>query len=171
MLYGETPCNPNMAVLDLEEFGKLGRSLDNVLTIVDSTFASPYLQPVIKHGIDISMHSWYVLILYSLISVNIAKKKNEETHFSYFYIVQRQSYKQRQLVICIGCHCSTKYLGGHSDLVAGCLTFGSVDLWKTMIHYQTTLGTSMVGLFLQNYTLTTRTPLYTVLPRKCFNGI
>lgn len=95
MLYGETPCNPNMAILDLEEFGKLGRSLDNVLTIVDSTFASPYLQPVIKHGIDISMHS------------------------------------------------CTKYLGGHSDLVAGCLTFGSVDLWKTMIHYQTTLGTSM----------------------------
>lgn len=47
---------------------------------------------------------------------------------------------------CIGCHCSTKYLGGHSDLVAGCLTFGSVDLWKTMIHYQTSLGTSMVGL-------------------------
>lgn len=64
MLYGETPCNPNMAILDLEEFGKLGRSLDNVLTIVDSTFASPYLQPVIKHGIDISMHSWYVLVLY-----------------------------------------------------------------------------------------------------------
>lgn len=53
-----------MAILDLEEFGKLGRSLDNVLTIVDSTFASPYLQPVIKHGIDISMHSWYVLVLY-----------------------------------------------------------------------------------------------------------
>ena len=42
-------------------------------------------------------------------------------------------------------HFSTKYLGGHSDLVAGCLTFGSVDLWKAMIHYQTTLGTSMVG--------------------------
>lgn len=65
MLYGETPCNPNMAILDLEEFGKLGRSLDNVLTIVDSTFASPYLQPVIKHGIDISMHSWYVFVLYN----------------------------------------------------------------------------------------------------------
>ncbi|XP_022335742.2 L-methionine gamma-lyase-like [Crassostrea virginica] len=95
MLYGETPCNPNMAILDLAEFGKLGRSLEHVLTMVDSTFASPYLQPVIKHGIDISMHS------------------------------------------------CTKYLGGHSDLVAGCLTFGSVDLWKAMIHYQTTLGTSM----------------------------
>ncbi|XP_061163568.1 L-methionine gamma-lyase-like [Saccostrea echinata] len=95
MLYGETPCNPSMAVLDLEEFGKLGRSLDNVLTIVDSTFASPYLQPVIKHGIDISMHS------------------------------------------------CTKYLGGHSDLVAGCLTFTSVDLWKTVLHFQTTMGTTL----------------------------
>ncbi|XP_062594521.1 L-methionine gamma-lyase-like [Saccostrea cucullata] len=95
MLYGETPCNPNMAVLDLEAFGKLGRSLDNVLTMVDSTFASPYLQPVIKHGIDISMHS------------------------------------------------CTKYLGGHSDLVGGCLTFASVDLWKTVIHYQTSLGTTL----------------------------
>ena len=57
MLYGETPCNPNMAILDLEEFGKLGRSR-NILTMVDNTFASPYLQPVIKYGIDISMHSW-----------------------------------------------------------------------------------------------------------------
>lgn len=57
MLYGETPCNPNMAVLDLEEFGKLGKT-KNILTMVDGTFASPYLQSAIKHGIDISMHSW-----------------------------------------------------------------------------------------------------------------
>ena len=63
MLYGETPCNPNMAILDLAEFGKLGRSLEHVLTMVDSTFASPYLQPVIKHGIDISMHSWHVILI------------------------------------------------------------------------------------------------------------
>lgn len=25
------------------------------------------------------------------------------------------------------------------DRVVGCLTFGAVDLWKTMIHYQTPL--------------------------------
>lgn len=39
---------------------------------------------------------------------------------------------------------STKYLGGHSDLIAGCLTFSSVELWQTMIRYQTTLGSSLV---------------------------
>ncbi|XP_052061814.1 L-methionine gamma-lyase-like [Mytilus californianus] len=94
MLYGETPCNPNMAILDLEEFGKLGKSR-NILTMVDNTFASPYLQPVIKYGIDISMHS------------------------------------------------CTKYLGGHSDLIAGSLTFSSVELWQTTIRYQTTLGASL----------------------------
>ena len=58
MLYGETPCNPNMSILDLQAFGDLGQSLDGVITMVDSTFAGPYLQPAIKYGIDISMHSW-----------------------------------------------------------------------------------------------------------------
>lgn len=28
VLFGETPCNPNMTLLDLEEFGKLGASLE-----------------------------------------------------------------------------------------------------------------------------------------------
>ncbi|XP_033754946.1 L-methionine gamma-lyase-like [Pecten maximus] len=95
MLYGETPCNPTMAILDLEEFGKLGRSLNGVITMVDSTFASPYLQSPIKHGIDISMHS------------------------------------------------CTKYLGGHSDLTAGSLTFRTKDLWQEAILYQTTFGSSL----------------------------
>lgn len=57
LLYGETPCNPSMAILDLEQFGKLGKA-HKILTMVDSTFASPYLQPAIQYGIDISMHSW-----------------------------------------------------------------------------------------------------------------
>lgn len=62
MLYGETPCNPDMAILDLEEFGKLGKSLPNVLTVVDGTFGSPYLQKPLKYGINISIHSWYEII-------------------------------------------------------------------------------------------------------------
>jgi cystathionine beta-lyase/cystathionine gamma-synthase len=57
MLYCETPCNPDMAVVDLIEFGKLGKSLPNVLTVVDGTFASPYVQQPIKLGVDISIHS------------------------------------------------------------------------------------------------------------------
>ena len=36
----ETPCNPNMHIVDLEELGKLGQEMD-VITAVDSTFASP----------------------------------------------------------------------------------------------------------------------------------
>lgn len=39
---------------------------------------------------------------------------------------------------------STKYLGGHSDLIAGSLTFSSVELWQTMMRYRTTLGSSLV---------------------------
>ena len=58
MLIGETPCNPEMSILDLKAFAELGNSLDNVLTMVDGTFASPYLQQVIKYGIDFSVHSW-----------------------------------------------------------------------------------------------------------------
>jgi len=61
VLYGETPCNPDLTILDLEEFGKLGKSLVGVVTIVDSTFGTPYLQKPIKHGIDIVVHSALVL--------------------------------------------------------------------------------------------------------------
>jgi len=57
VLYGETPCNPMNSILDLTEFGKLGHSLKGVVTIVDSTYATPYLQKPIKHGVDISIHS------------------------------------------------------------------------------------------------------------------
>lgn len=43
MLYGEIFCNLNMVIFDLEEFGKFGKLLDNVLIIVDSIFVSFYL--------------------------------------------------------------------------------------------------------------------------------
>ena len=49
-----------MAILDLEAFGALGKSLPGVVTMVDGTFASPYIQQPIKYGIDFSIHSWYV---------------------------------------------------------------------------------------------------------------
>ena len=57
ILYGETPCNPLISVTDLHALAELGRSLDGVITMVDSTYASPYLQQPCKLGIDISMHS------------------------------------------------------------------------------------------------------------------
>ncbi|ESO91064.1 hypothetical protein LOTGIDRAFT_217598 [Lottia gigantea] len=56
ILMGETPCNPCMTILDLEAFGKLGQEKD-ILTVVDATFGSCYLQQPIAHGVDISIHS------------------------------------------------------------------------------------------------------------------
>ena len=58
LLYGETPCNPLVQVQDLEAFGKLGKKHD-VITVVDSTLASPYLQKPLQYGIDIVIHSGY----------------------------------------------------------------------------------------------------------------
>lgn len=57
VLYGETPCNPLLTILDLEEFGHLGKSLQ-IPTVVDSTFATPYVQNPIAHGVDVVVHSW-----------------------------------------------------------------------------------------------------------------
>ncbi|XP_041377156.1 L-methionine gamma-lyase-like [Gigantopelta aegis] len=95
LLYGETPANPEMSILDLEEFGKLGQSLEGVFTIVDATFASPYLQQPMKYGIDFSLHS------------------------------------------------CTKYMGGHSDLIGGCITTRTVDQWKKLKKWQTSVGSML----------------------------
>ena len=57
VLFCETPCNPTMTLVDLEEIGKLGKSL-GIITMVDSTFASSFNQKPIQHGIDVVIHSW-----------------------------------------------------------------------------------------------------------------
>jgi len=54
-----------MTVLDLEEFGQLGNDdcggQADRLTVVDATFASPHLLKPMKYGVDIVIHSAYVL--------------------------------------------------------------------------------------------------------------
>ena len=47
-----------MSILDLEAFGALGKSHPGVITMVDATFASPYLVQPLKFGVDIAIHSW-----------------------------------------------------------------------------------------------------------------
>jgi len=64
-LYAETPSNPVMTVLDLEEFGQLGSNNEDDeerqrLTVVDATLASPQLLQPISYGVDIVIHSAYV---------------------------------------------------------------------------------------------------------------
>jgi cystathionine gamma-synthase len=52
----ETPTNPLMKVVDLRKLAGLAR-MNNLLTIVDNTFLTPYYQRPLELGIDIVLHS------------------------------------------------------------------------------------------------------------------
>lgn len=52
----ETPTNPMLNIVDLEALCALARSR-GILTCVDNTFASPYLQNPLDKGADIVVHS------------------------------------------------------------------------------------------------------------------
>ena len=56
VIYLETPANPTMACLDLEEIAKIAHEY-KVTTIVDNTFCTPYLQRPLSLGIDYVIHS------------------------------------------------------------------------------------------------------------------
>ncbi|MFL2733195.1 MAG: trans-sulfuration enzyme family protein [Gammaproteobacteria bacterium] len=78
MIFVETPTNPLLRVVDLSAIADFAKA-ENILSVCDNTFASPYVQQPLDHGIDIVLHS------------------------------------------------ATKYLGGHSDLIAGALVIGKKD--------------------------------------------
>ena len=78
MIFVETPTNPLLRVVDLLAIADFAKA-ENILSVCDNTFASPYVQQPLNHGIDIVLHS------------------------------------------------ATKYLGGHSDLIAGALVIGKKD--------------------------------------------
>ena len=56
LIWIETPTNPTMQIVDIEAITKIGKE-KGLLTVVDNTFASPYLQNPIDLGADIVMHS------------------------------------------------------------------------------------------------------------------
>ncbi|AOR24648.1 trans-sulfuration enzyme family protein [Clostridium taeniosporum] len=84
-IYIETPTNPLMDITDIKEVAKIAKD-NNLLTIVDNTFMTPYLQKPLLLGADIVIHS------------------------------------------------ATKYLGGHSDLIAGLVVVNNEEL-KEKIHF------------------------------------
>jgi methionine-gamma-lyase len=87
ILYGESPSNPTLDMVDFDALATLGEEL-NVITIIDGTFGSPYNQTPLKHGLDIVIHS------------------------------------------------ATKFLGGHSDLLAGAIVIRKKEhcepVWNTL---------------------------------------
>ncbi|MDM5144019.1 Cystathionine beta-lyase [Lactococcus lactis] len=90
-IYFETPSNPLLKVLDIKEISSIAKAHD-ALTLVDNTFATPYLQQPIALGADIVLHS------------------------------------------------ATKYLGGHSDVVAGLVTTNSKELASEIGFLQNSIG-------------------------------
>lgn len=90
-IFIETPTNPLMDITDIKEVAKLAKKY-GVLTIVDNTFMTPYLQKPLELGADIVVHS------------------------------------------------ATKYLGGHSDLVAGLLVVKEQALWDKLHFIQNATG-------------------------------
>ena len=90
-IFIETPTNPLMGITDIEEVAKIAKE-NNLITIVDNTFMTPYLQKPIKLGADIVIHS------------------------------------------------ATKYLGGHSDLIAGLVVVNNKELADKIGFIQNSTG-------------------------------
>ncbi|HEY0940212.1 MAG TPA: PLP-dependent aspartate aminotransferase family protein [Steroidobacter sp.] len=56
MIWIETPTNPTLRLVDIAQIAEFARKR-NILTVVDNTFASPWVQRPIELGADIVMHS------------------------------------------------------------------------------------------------------------------
>ncbi len=91
LVWIETPTNPLLKVIDITAVAALARDA-GAWSIVDNTFASPYLQQPILLGADLVLHS------------------------------------------------TTKYLGGHSDVVGGALVGTSDDLRDRLAYIQNAAG-------------------------------
>ncbi|WP_334081827.1 PLP-dependent aspartate aminotransferase family protein, partial [Helicobacter typhlonius] len=87
----ETPANPLLSVTPLEQVAILAKK-KGILSIVDNTFMTPYLQKPLELGIDIVVHS------------------------------------------------ATKYLGGHSDLIAGLVVVNDSALAERISFLQNSIG-------------------------------
>lgn len=56
LLWVESPTNPLMKICDIREASRAANEME-ALTVVDNTFASPYLQNPLKLGADVVVHS------------------------------------------------------------------------------------------------------------------
>jgi cystathionine beta-lyase/cystathionine gamma-synthase len=56
LIWLETPTNPMLKLIDLEQLAKIARA-HHLLSVVDNTFATPILQRPLELGFDIVLHS------------------------------------------------------------------------------------------------------------------
>jgi len=91
LIWIETPTNPLINIIDIEAVSAIAKA-HGILTCVDNTFATPFLQNPLDFGIDIVLHS------------------------------------------------ATKYLGGHSDVIHGCLMMNDAELREKLYFIQKSCG-------------------------------
>lgn len=86
LIWVETPSNPLMKIIDIKQISELARKNgpNDIMVVVDNTFASPIFQRPLDLGADIVVHS------------------------------------------------STKYLGGHSDVIGGALMTSNSELFEEL---------------------------------------
>ena len=56
IVYGETPANPNMRIIDIQAIANITKKA-GVKLIIDNTYCTPYLQRPIEMGADLVVHS------------------------------------------------------------------------------------------------------------------
>jgi len=56
LIYIETPANPTLSITDIKGVSDIAKN-NNILLVVDNTFATPYLQKPFELGADVIMHS------------------------------------------------------------------------------------------------------------------
>ena len=62
MLYLETPANPTIQCVDVEELSKLAKRY-NCIVACDNTFATPYLQQPFKYDVDFIVLAGFLLLV------------------------------------------------------------------------------------------------------------
>ncbi|WP_227762687.1 aminotransferase class I/II-fold pyridoxal phosphate-dependent enzyme [Zhaonella formicivorans] len=90
-VFMETPSNPTLKITDIKAVTAWAEA-NGLITMLDNTFMTPYLQRPIELGVDIVLHS------------------------------------------------ATKFLSGHSDLLAGLAVARTEDLAQRLKHLQNSLG-------------------------------
>lgn len=56
LIYFETPANPTLACLDIAGLASIAQA-HNIISVIDNTFCSPYLQQPLALGVDFVIHS------------------------------------------------------------------------------------------------------------------
>jgi len=56
LIFFESPSNPELSIVDMGAIASIARK-HNIFSVIDNTFATPYLQQPLDHGIDCVVHS------------------------------------------------------------------------------------------------------------------